>query len=91
MFERIGAPLWVERARRELRRVGLRTEGDELTATERQVAELAATGLTNREIAERAFLSVKAVEGNLTRVYRKLEIRSRGGLARALEAETTKS
>jgi DNA-binding CsgD family transcriptional regulator len=63
----------------------MRTEGDELTPTERQVAELAASGLSNREIAERAFLSVKAVEGNLTRVYRKLEIHSRGGLARALE------
>jgi DNA-binding CsgD family transcriptional regulator len=84
-FERIGTPLWAERARHELRRLGLRTEGDELTATERQVAELAASGLSNREIAERAFLSVKAVEGNLTRVYRKLEIHSRGGLARALE------
>jgi hypothetical protein len=34
---------------------------------------------------------VKAVEGNLTRAYRKLEIHSRGGLARALETETSKS
>jgi DNA-binding CsgD family transcriptional regulator len=49
------------------------------------VAGLAASGLSNREIAERAFLTVKAVEANLTRVYRKLGIRSRGGLARALQ------
>ncbi len=73
-------------ARAELARAGERG-GDrfELTATERQVAELAATGLSNREVAERAFLTVKAVEANLTRAYRKLGIRSRGGLARALE------
>jgi DNA-binding CsgD family transcriptional regulator len=48
------------------------------------VAELAASGVSNREIAERAFLTVKAVEANLTRVYRKLGIRSRAGLASAL-------
>ena len=53
------------------------------------MAEFAASGLSNRQIAERAFLTVKAVEGNLTRVYRKLGIRSRGGLARALEGERT--
>jgi DNA-binding NarL/FixJ family response regulator len=57
-----------------------------LTQTETRVAELAASGFANREIAERAFLTTKAVEANLTRVYRKLGIRSRGGLARALEA-----
>ncbi len=50
------------------------------------MAELAASGLANGQIAERAFLTIKAVEANLTRVYRKLGIRSRGGLARALEA-----
>ena len=42
--------------------------------------------MANREIAERAFLTTKAVEANLTRIYRKLGIRSRGGLARALQA-----
>ena len=47
---------------------------DALTPTEARVAELAATGLANREIAKRAFLTTKAVEANLTRVYRKLGI-----------------
>ena len=46
-----------------------------LTPTEERVARLAAEGLTNREIAERAFLSLKTVEVNLTRVYRKLGVR----------------
>jgi len=45
--------------------------------------------MSNREIAERVFLSRKAVESNLTHVYRKLDIRSRGGLARALESKRT--
>jgi DNA-binding NarL/FixJ family response regulator len=50
------------------------------------VAELAAAGLSNREVAERAFLTVKAVEANLTRAFRKLGVRSRAGLARAMYA-----
>ncbi len=53
----------------------------ELTATERQVAELVARGLTNREVANEVFLSVKTVEANLRRVYQKLGIRSRTELA----------
>jgi len=85
IFEELGSPLWAEQARGELARAGLRRrEPDELNETERQVAELAAQGLSNQEIAQRAFLSVKTVEANLTRVYRKLGIRSRAALARRL-------
>ena len=85
IFEELGSPLWVERARAELARVGLRRrDPDDLNETERRVAELAAEGLSNQQIAERAFLSVKTVEANLTRVYRKLGIRSRASLARRL-------
>ena len=85
VFEELGSPLWAEQARTELARAGLRRrEPDELNETERRVAELAAQGLSNQEIAQRAFLSVKTVEANLTRVYRKLGIRSRAGLARRL-------
>jgi DNA-binding CsgD family transcriptional regulator len=88
LFEQTGAPLWAQAARSELRRAGERgTDPSELTATERRVAELAALGLTNQEVAERAFLTVKGVEGNLTRAYRKLGIRSRGGLAGALRRD----
>jgi DNA-binding NarL/FixJ family response regulator len=80
IFERIGAPIWAEQAQRELERTGLRRAPDELTATELHVAELAASGMTNREVAQAAFMSPKTVEANLTRVYRKLGIRSRAEL-----------
>jgi len=88
LFDRSGAPLWAQAARQELGRAGERSgEPGELTATERRVAELAASGLSNQEVAERAFLTVKGVEANLTRAYRKLGIRSRGGLAGALRRD----
>ncbi len=80
-FERLGAPTWVQEAQIELARVGPRRHSpDELTATELRVAELTAAGLTNREVAKAAFMSAKTVEANLTRVYRKLGIRSRAEL-----------
>lgn len=81
LFERLGAPLWIDQARGELQRVGLRppTPSD-LTESERRVAELAAEGLTNREVAARLFMSPKTVEASLGRVYRKLGVRSRAEL-----------
>ena len=81
IFERLGSPLWAERARAELARVGLRPRASEdLTETERRVAELAASGLSSREIAERAFLTPKTVGNVLGRVYGKLGIHSRAEL-----------
>jgi DNA-binding CsgD family transcriptional regulator len=81
-FEQLGARLWAERARAELNRVGpRRTAGGGLTEGERRVAELAARGLTNREVAAALFMSPKTVEANLTRTYRKLGVRSRAQLA----------
>lgn len=56
------------------------TSAFELTATERRIAELAASGLTNRQVAEQSFMSPKTVEANLARVYRKLGIASRAEL-----------
>jgi DNA-binding CsgD family transcriptional regulator len=89
LFERSGAIQWAARTRRELARLGGPTaDPDDLTPTERAVAELAASGLTNQEVAERAFLSVKTVEANLTRAYRKLGVGSRVGLANALRSGT---
>jgi DNA-binding CsgD family transcriptional regulator len=77
-FERLGAPRWAARARDELRRVGgRRGSRDELTDAERRVAELAAAGLRNREIAARLFIEVGTVEAHLSRAYRKLGVRSR--------------
>ncbi|MFC6343473.1 helix-turn-helix transcriptional regulator, partial [Nocardioides hankookensis] len=55
-----------------------------LTAAEQRVARLAATGLTNREIADQLVVTVKAVEWHLSHVYRKLGIHSRGALSTAL-------
>jgi DNA-binding CsgD family transcriptional regulator len=84
-FDGAGAPAWSARARDGLARLGRPgSGGDTLTETERRLAELAASGLTNTEVAARAFVSVKTVEANLTRVYRKLGVRSRVGLANAL-------
>ena len=81
LFERFGAALWAKRAREELGRVGVRPRAPQgLTAAERRVAELTASGLTNQEVAAAAFLSRKTVEANLTRIYRKLGIRSRAEL-----------
>jgi DNA-binding CsgD family transcriptional regulator len=72
----------VGRASAELARIGLRPAAPlDLTSTEERVAELAAAGHTNREIAQALFLSVHTVEDNLRRIDRKLGIRSRTELA----------
>ncbi|QMU77517.1 AAA family ATPase [Streptacidiphilus sp. PB12-B1b] len=74
------------RVRQERDRVdpGERVGGTtELTPSERRVAELVAGGATNREVAAVLCVSVKTVEGTLSRVYRKLGVRSRTGLVRA--------
>jgi DNA-binding CsgD family transcriptional regulator len=84
-FESIGARLWSERARSEIERTGVRhRRGDALTPTELRVADLAATGLTNKRIGEAMFISAKTVEANLARVYLKLGIRSRAELGKAM-------
>ena len=76
-FGALGTPLWVARADRALARIGGRSASPtELSETERRVAEVVAEGLTNKEAAERLFMSVKTVESNLRRVYRKLGVRS---------------
>jgi DNA-binding CsgD family transcriptional regulator len=86
IFEELGAPLWAEKARAELRRIsGRRPADEELTETERRVAELAAEGRSNKEIAAELFMGVSTVEAHLSRVYRKLGIRSRTSLARSLD------
>ena len=82
LFDRLGAAVWSERTRAELERIGGRPAAPtELTATERRVANLVAEGRTNKEVADALFISVYTVEGNLTRIYRKLGIRSRTELA----------
>ncbi|OBG24608.1 AAA family ATPase [Mycobacterium sp. 852002-51057_SCH5723018] len=86
-FEQLGAALWAQRAKAELARGGLGRPGSKtLTETEERVAELAASGMTNRDIASALFVSPKTVEVNLSRIYRKLNIRSRTELYQALQA-----
>ncbi len=85
LFEDVGAPLWAERARREMdRTTATRDRTNVLTPSEQRVAELAASGMTNRDIAAALFVSAKTVEANLTQIYRKLAIRSRAELGRIM-------
>jgi DNA-binding CsgD family transcriptional regulator len=88
IFERLGAPLWAEKARSELARIGGRAAArGELTEAERRIATLVAEGRTNREVAAALFVTEHTVEGALTRAYRKLDVRSRTELARRLGHE----
>ena len=88
-FERLGAPLWAEQTRAELTRIGGRSPSNgELTEAESRIAMLVAEGRTNREVAAALFLTVHSVETTLTRVYRKLEVRSRAELAHLLAANS---
>jgi DNA-binding CsgD family transcriptional regulator len=90
-FLELGTAPWAERARQELvataiharRRVDS-TRGD-LTAAEQHVARVVAGGATNREAAARLFVTEKTIETHLSRIYRKLGLRSRTELARAVE------
>ena len=87
LFADIGAPLWVARAERELRPLGGRpTSRLTLTPAEERVAELAASGLTNRQVATALFISPKTVESSLARIYRKLGIHSRAELGAHIAA-----
>lgn len=87
---RCGATALVERAREELGLAGARPRRprlsglESLTASERRVAELAAAGGTNREIAQGLFVTIKTVEWHLRNAYGKLEITSRRELADAM-------
>ena len=89
IFEGLGAPLWAARARRELRPLGGRpTDAAALTPAEERVADLAGSGLTNRQVAAALFISPKTVESSLARIYRKLHIRSRAELGAYVAAKT---
>jgi DNA-binding CsgD family transcriptional regulator len=92
LFKQIGAAGWAQRAAAEMTRISGRTptHRDDLTPTERRVADLVASGKTNREVAKELFLTVNTVESNLTRVYRKLGVRSRTELARRFASTAPK-
>jgi len=85
IFERLGARLWAEETRTELRRIsGRPTRSGALTATEERVAELVAAGHSNVEVARQLSMSPKTVEWNLSKIYKKLHVRSRTALAAKL-------
>jgi DNA-binding CsgD family transcriptional regulator len=91
VFDELGARLWSERARAELRRIGGRgpAKPGVLTPTEERVAALVAAGGTYREVADALFISPKTVQWNLSKIYRKLGVRSRAELAAKLAAGQT--
>ena len=90
LADRCGATKLSERARTELRASGARPRREALsgpaalTPSERRIADMAASGLSNPEIAQSLFVTVKTVEGHLSGVYRKLDVRSRTELGDAL-------
>jgi DNA-binding CsgD family transcriptional regulator len=95
LADRCGARAIAEQAQAELRISGARPRRarisgiESLTPSERRVAELAATGLTNREIAQALFVSHPTVVTHLGHCYQKLNIRSRDQLAQALAGDVT--
>ncbi len=84
-FAAASATPWVAVVRGELARLDGGRAGGELSDTEQRIVEQVRAGATNREIAGTLFLSVKAVEANLTRLYRRLGVRNRTQLVRALD------
>jgi DNA-binding CsgD family transcriptional regulator len=90
VFDAIGSASWAEQARSELARVGARgdTAGGALTPTQRRVAELAAAGHSNKEIAQALYIAVHTVEAHLSQAYAKLGIHSRNQLAGRLAVDT---
>jgi DNA-binding CsgD family transcriptional regulator len=84
-FDELGAKLWRSRAVEELSRLGGRSPaGSTLTASELRVAELVASGLSNKEVASRLVVTVRTVEAHLSKIYAKLEVRSRTALSARL-------
>jgi len=95
VFERLGAKPWATRAGNELRATGLTighahvTGTAALTPQQREIAGLAATGLTNRQISERMFLSPRTIANHLYQIFPKLGITSRAALRDALTTTPT--
>ena len=93
-FDALGTSPWGERARHELRTAGERSgerrapSSDSLTAQELQIAQLAADGLTNREIGKHLYISHRTVGAHLANIYSKLGVTSRGQLHNALNLRT---
>jgi DNA-binding CsgD family transcriptional regulator len=92
-FEALGATPWGHRARQELRATGVTakrrsTSPLELTPQEVLISQMAATGMSNRQIGQQLFLSPRTVGAHLYRVFPKLGVASRGELHGALSRES---
>jgi DNA-binding CsgD family transcriptional regulator/tetratricopeptide (TPR) repeat protein len=93
VFDALACVPWGERARQELRASGEQSRPripgarDQLSPQELQIAQLAADGLTNREIGQRLYLSHRTVGSHLYRIFPKLDITSRAQLASRLDAD----
>ena len=93
VFDALACVPWAERARQELRATGEqsrpRSPGarDQLTPQELQIAQMAADGLTNREIGQKLYLSHRTIGSHLYRIFPKLDITSRAQLASRLDAD----
>jgi len=91
VFDALGCVPWGERARQELRASGEQSRGrvpaarDQLSTQELQIAQMAATGMTNREIGQQLYLSPRTVGSHLYRLFPKLGVTSRSQLAGALD------
>jgi len=81
IFEHLGAPLWADKARRELSKIALQTSVDGLTCTELRIADLIAQGQTNREVASAMFVTENTVQTHVRHIFQKLGVRSRTELA----------
>ncbi len=85
IFDELGSKLWTEQARQELDQIsGRRSQTGALTETEARVAASVAAGRSNAEAARELFMSPKTVEWNLSKIYKKLHVRSRAELAAKL-------
>ena len=81
IFEHLGAPLWADKARRELSKITVRAQADGLTDTECRIAALITQGQANRQIATTMFITENTVQTHLRHIFRKLGVRSRTELA----------
>ena len=97
LARRVGAFGLAQRANDEIAATGarprkvLQTGLDALTASERHVAQLAAEGMSNKDIAQTLFVTIKTVEVHLSHAYRKLQITSRAQLHKALLTPTQRA
>jgi DNA-binding CsgD family transcriptional regulator len=81
IFEDLDAPLWADKARRELSKIAVRAPADGLTDAEHRIATLIAQGQTNRQVAAAMFITENTVQTHMRHIFQKLGVRSRTELA----------